>query len=52
MPFASLDDWITAAPLAFTVGFFVGLGLASKYRITRANPPNTQGTNEHEEGKQ
>jgi hypothetical protein len=38
---AALSDWLMVAPLAFTVGFFTGLALASKYRITRANPPNT-----------
>lgn len=33
--FAAIDDWITAAPVAFGIGVVVGLALASRYRIVR-----------------
>jgi hypothetical protein len=38
---AALSDWLVVAPLAFLVGMGVGLALASRYRITRVNAPNT-----------
>lgn len=37
MVIADLSDYITAAPLAFTVGFFAGLAAASRYRIVKTN---------------
>jgi hypothetical protein len=36
---ASIADYLIAAPLSFLVGVFVGLALASRYRLVRADPP-------------
>ena len=39
--FAAIADWIPEAPISFVLGVGAGMALASRFRITRAKPPNT-----------
>lgn len=46
MPFASLGDVATYAPVAFVIGVVVGLALASRWRIVRVPPTEKEDPHE------